>query len=71
MPKPPIQCVRARQKRMACDCESMSSMMVAPVVVKPDMVSKNASATVGTLWLSRKGSIPKKLNNTHVRAATQ
>ena len=49
----------------------MSSMMVAPVVVKPDMVSKKASATVGTLWLSRKGSIPKKLNSTHVSAATQ
>ena len=71
MPRPPIQWVSARQKRMACDCVSMSSMMVAPVVVKPDIVSKNALPTVGTLWLKRNGSMPKALNNTHVSAATQ
>ena len=71
IPRPPIQCVSERQKRMACDCVSMSSMMVAPVVVKPDMVSKKASATVGTLWLSRKGSMPQRLNKAHVSAATQ
>ena len=40
MPKPPIQWVSDRQNSMVCGRHSTSSMMVAPVVVNPDMVSK-------------------------------
>ena len=40
MPKPPIHCVMLRQKSRPWVSLSTSSMMVAPVVVKPDMVSK-------------------------------
>ena len=40
IPRPPIHCVSDRQKRMPWGSDSTSSMIVAPVVVKPDMVSK-------------------------------
>ena len=40
MPNPPIHCVSERQNMMPCGRASTSSMMVAPVVVNPDMVSK-------------------------------
>ncbi len=43
MPRPPIHCVRLRQKSSPLGRDSMSLMMEAPVVVKPDMVSKKAS----------------------------
>ena len=43
---------------------------VAPVVVKPDMVSKKASVTLSTVPYIRKGSMPNKENNTHDRATT-
>ena len=48
MPRPPIHCVRLRQKSRARGMLSTSSMRVAPVVVKPDIVSKKASVTLGT-----------------------
>ena len=43
MPMPPSQCVSARQSRMPRGFSSMLERMDAPVVVKPDMASKNAS----------------------------
>ena len=47
MPRPPIHCVRLRQKSKPWGRASMLSRMLAPVVVKPDMVSKKASVTLG------------------------
>jgi len=49
MPMPPNHWVSARHKRMPCGRGSMFRMTVAPVVVKPDMVSKNASAKEGRI----------------------
>ena len=46
-------------------------MMVAPVVVKPDMVSKKASATLSTLPHRQNGNMPNRLNSTHVSEAMQ
>ena len=43
IPKPPIHCMNERQNNMPWGSVETSSMMEAPVVVKPDMVSKNAS----------------------------
>ena len=40
IPKPPIHCMSDRQNRMPWGKTSTSSMIVAPVVVKPDIVSK-------------------------------
>ena len=47
IPKPPIHCMNERQNRMPWGSVETSSMMEAPVVVKPDMVSKNASVNDG------------------------
>jgi len=43
MPRPPSQCVRLRQRSTPCGRASMSSTTVAPVPVKPDMLSKTPS----------------------------
>ena len=40
--------------------DSMSVRMVAPVVVKPDIVSKNALVKFGIAPLKRKGRVPKR-----------
>ena len=44
--------------------------MVAPVVVNPDMFSKNASVKLLTYPLSMKGSEPKRLKTTHDSVTT-
>ena len=44
MPSPPIHWVIDRQNNSPWGSASTSSMMVAPVVVKPDIVSKKADA---------------------------
>ena len=43
IPMPPSHWVRSRQKRMPLGLDWISVSTVAPVVVKPDMASKNAS----------------------------
>jgi hypothetical protein len=40
---PPIQCVRLLQKRIPIGRDSISVIIVAPVVVNPLVVSKKAS----------------------------
>ena len=45
IPMPPNQCVRLRQKSTECGRLSMLVSTVAPVVVKPDMISKKAAET--------------------------
>jgi hypothetical protein len=57
-PMPPSHWVRARQKRMLGGSASMLMRMVAPVVVKPLIVSKTASRTEGMAPLRRKGRAP-------------
>ena len=58
MPRPPTHCVRARQNRMPWLSDSTSAKTVAPVVVKPDMVSKNASVTLSGEGMNRNGTMP-------------
>ena len=58
MPMPPIQWVRLRQNRMPRGRDSTSVSMLAPVVVKPDMVSKKASVKEGMAPEMRKGRQP-------------
>ena len=47
IPIPPIQWVKALQKRHDFDIDSTSLSIVAPVVVNPETVSKSASAKSG------------------------
>ena len=42
-PIPPIQCVKLRQNKEQCASTSTSDKILAPVVVKPEIVSKRAS----------------------------
>ncbi|MPN53690.1 hypothetical protein SDC9_201356 [bioreactor metagenome] len=58
IPSPPIQWVRLLQYNMLLGKDSTLSKTVAPVVVKPDIVSKNASVTDGILPLRQKGNNP-------------
>ncbi len=53
MPIPPIHCVMLRQNRIPRGSASMSPRIVAPVVVKPETVSKNASVKPGMAPVSR------------------
>jgi hypothetical protein len=43
MPIPPIKCVKLRQNKILFDKDSISIKIDAPVVVKPEIVSKKAS----------------------------
>jgi hypothetical protein len=51
IPIPPNQCVRLRQKSIEYGKTSISLRMEEPVVVKPDVDSKNASVKVGIVLL--------------------
>ena len=42
-PMPPIQWLKLRQKRLACDRDSTSERILEPVAVKPETVSNRAS----------------------------
>ena len=59
-PMPPTQWVKLRQKRMPWVSASTSVRMLAPVVVKPDTVSKNASTNRGICPLMVKGRAPNR-----------
>ena len=67
-PMPPIQWVKLRQKSRPWLMISTLSRMVAPVVVKPLTVSKNASIKTGISRLMTKGSAPKKETAIHASA---
>lgn len=60
IPIPPIQCVKLRQKRIDLGIDSISVNIVAPVVVKPDVVSKNAFTKSGIAPLIMNGSEPNR-----------
>ena len=46
-PLPPSQWLKLRQYRIPQERDSTSGRMDAPVVVKPDTISKNASMNLG------------------------
>ena len=60
MPSPPIQCVMLRQNKVPWGRESMFERMVTPVVVKPDMFSKKASAVLVQAPVKSKGNMPMR-----------
>ena len=60
MPRPPNQCVIMRQNRMLNGCDSMLVMTVAPVPVKPEMLSNRPSRKPSEP-LKRYGSMPRKV----------
>ena len=57
---PPTQWVKLRQKSILLHMASTSVRMLAPVVVKPEAVSKKASASRGISPEKINGSAPKK-----------
>ena len=61
-PIPPIQCVKLLQNKRPCPSGSTSDRIVAPVVVNPETVSKNASIYPGIAPLITNGSAPNALN---------
>ena len=71
IPKPPTQCVIIRQKSIDLGNDSISCNIVAPVVVKPDIVSKKASVKPVMLSVSIYGSVPKSEKTTqHIVTTT-
>ncbi len=71
IPIPPNQCVKERQKRSPLGKLSISGITVAPVVVKPETVSKKASTKLGTLPEKTKGKAPKKEVSVHPKVTTK
>ena len=65
IPMPPSQWRNDLQNRIAWDCASTSIRTVAPVVVRPDMVSKTASAGVLKLPAKINGKAPNKAHAVH------
>ena len=59
IPIPPNHCIIARHKRILLGLLSKLGMIVAPVVVIPDMLSKKASLKEKSSFDSKKGKLPK------------
>ncbi|OPY21884.1 MAG: hypothetical protein A4E24_00321 [Methanomethylovorans sp. PtaU1.Bin093] len=66
IPIPPIHWIKLRQKRILREWLSMSSRILAPVVVKPDMVSKKALR--GDIPSTMNGMAPKIIAVNQLRA---
>ena len=66
-PIPPIQCVKLRHRSEQCESTSTSERMLAPVVVKPDIVSKRASVKDVISPVMQKGMQPTKLSRIQAR----
>ena len=58
---PPTQWLKLRQYSIPCDMASTSLSIDAPVVVKPDTISNNASTNEGISPDSQKGRQPNRL----------
>ena len=69
-PIPPTQCVKLRQNRMPLCSGSISCRIEAPVVVKPETVSKNASTKSGISPENTNGNAPNADSSTHADATT-
>ncbi len=68
MPRPPIHWVSARQKRTPWEWASTSESILAPVVVKPEIISNIPSVNPIGLSLSISGISPKRPNTTQTVA---
>ena len=69
-PMPPTQWVKLRQNRMPRPRASISVRMLAPVVVKPETVSKKASTKWGISPEMTKGMAPNSDMRIHAKATT-
>ena len=67
-PIPPIQWVKLLQMSMQRGRTSTSLSMLAPVVVKPETVSKRASMGLGIVLLMTKGMLPIRLKVIQLKA---
>ena len=70
IPMPPSQWEKLRQKSIPRGKASTSANIVAPVVVKPDMDSKNASTGAEVAPVSRKGIAPSRAADSQPRDTT-
>ena len=59
IPIPPNHCIIALQRRILLGLLSKSEIIVAPVVVIPDILSKNASLKLKFCVDSKNGKLPK------------
>ena len=67
-PIPPIQWENERQNNMLCDNDSTSVHIDAPVVVKPEDISKKASKKFGISLLITSGNAPTIATTIHDNA---
>ena len=67
-PIPPIQCVKLLQNRPELLMASTSVRILAPVVVKPDIVSNSASIYDGMSPVSTNGTAPAALRTIQLSA---
>ena len=66
-PIPPSHTVKLRQYKRLTGSASTSAITLAPVVVKPETVSKKASTNDDTAPLRQNGSAPNTERSTHER----
>ena len=71
IPSPPIHCVSARQSNIPLLQLSTSRITVAPVVVNPDIASKNASLASNGVSHKMNGNIPNKEKTIHATDASK
>ena len=67
IPMPPNHCIIALQSKILLGEESKSNITVEPVVVIPDMLSKNASLKESSKFDNTKGILPKKAMLIHAK----
>jgi hypothetical protein len=67
IPIPPNHCIIALHNRILFGLLSKSEIIVAPVVVIPDILSKKASLIVNSFVDNKKGKLPKIATINHAR----
>jgi len=70
IPIPPSQCIWVLQTFIDTGSVSIEERIVAPVVVKPETLSKKASVKDGIVPEIIKGTAPKRLAKVHAHATT-
>ena len=65
MPTPPSHCIKPRHKSNPFGSSSRPSITVEPVVVRPDMASKNASTKRSSVSPNIKGKAPNSGSASH------
>ena len=71
IPIPPNHCMIALHNKILLGLLSKSDIIVAPVVVIPDILSKNASVTLNSISENMKGSEPKIAILNHDKAVNR